>query len=399
MLGIRIENLFGHFTYDFQLANGRITILTGPNGFGKTTIIKCLQAIGDSDLRFFLELYFDKFEVYTEEERIVIEKQGENLIVNGYEIEGKYVSLWTKGINLNSRLEGYQERKSDILNEYSHILYQMRALLGEVKLIQEQRLLKESPYVRTVRSIDDNREYQNRMVNIVEEVPVGLRKTIMKTGSEYSKVANELDSTFPERLFHQISGITEMEFHEKMKQMRIKVTKLIQNGISIGKILEDIAFRQEDARALKVYFDDFDKKYDTYSKMIEQLELFRDIVNRRFRFKHMEISVENGFRIIDEESGTPIRLSTLSSGEKEIIVLFYKLLFEIPDKVFLLIDEPEISLHIAWQRMFAEDMKKIAELKELTVLVATHSPQIINGNRDIQVDLGELYKNGFNKGK
>ena len=89
----------------------------------------------------------------------------------------------------------------------------------------------------------------------------------------------------------------------------------------------------------------------------------------------------------------------LSSGEKETIVLFYNLLFEISSGEILLIDEPEISLHIAWQRMFINDLKKIAELRNLTILVATHSPQMISGNRNIQIDLGELYKNGLSERK
>lgn len=113
----------------------------------------------------------------------------------------------------------------------------------------------------------------------------------------------------------------------------------------------------------------------------------------------MEISYTRGLVVIDETSGRPIHLSRLSSGEKEIIVLFYNLLFENSDGGFLLIDEPEMSLHIAWQRMFIEDLKKISELRKLTLLIATHSPQIINGNRNIQIDLGELYKNGLNQRK
>ena len=104
-------------------------------------------------------------------------------------------------------------------------------------------------------------------------------------------------------------------------------------------------------------------------------------------------------KVIDEVSGKPIPLSRLSSGEKEILVLFYNLLFENTDGGILLVDEPEMSLHIVWQRMFIDDLKKIAALRNLTVIIATHSPQIINGNRNIQIDLGELYKDGLNKTK
>lgn len=41
--------------------------------------------------------------------------------------------------------------------------------------------------------------------------------------------------------------------------------------------------------------------------------------------------------------------------------------------------------------MFAEDIKTIMNLKGLKVIVATHSAQIVNGNSDIQIDLGACY--------
>ena len=37
------------------------------------------------------------------------------------------------------------------------------------------------------------------------------------------------------------------------------------------------------------------------------------------------------------------------------------------------------------------DLEKVAELGNLKVIVATHSPQIINNRWDLQIDLGELY--------
>lgn len=85
-------------------------------------------------------------------------------------------------------------------------------------------------------------------------------------------------------------------------------------------------------------------------------------------------------------------MSQLSSGEKQEIILFYKLIFETPENTLLLIDEPEISLHIAWQKKFMDDLYKIIKFKNLNVIVATHSPQIINHRWENQIDLGELYE-------
>jgi predicted ATPase len=53
-----------------------------------------------------------------------------------------------------------------------------------------------------------------------------------------------------------------------------------------------------------------------------------------------------------------------------------------------LIDEPETSMHVAWQIEFIRDLKKITKIKPLSFIVATHSPDIINDNTFI--DLYEL---------
>jgi predicted ATP-binding protein involved in virulence len=53
----------------------------------------------------------------------------------------------------------------------------------------------------------------------------------------------------------------------------------------------------------------------------------------------------------------------------------------------ILIDEPELSLHITWQEQFLDDIKQITELSGLDVLIATHSPQIIGTHWNWTVEL------------
>jgi len=48
--------------------------------------------------------------------------------------------------------------------------------------------------------------------------------------------------------------------------------------------------------------------------------------------------------------------------------------------MILLIDEPEISLHVIWQEEFMADLEEIAKVRKQQMIIATHSPQII-GNR------------------
>lgn len=65
----------------------------------------------------------------------------------------------------------------------------------------------------------------------------------------------------------------------------------------------------------------------------------------------------------------------LSSGEKQLLVILLTVLVQDNKPAILLMDEPEISLHIEWQRKL---IKHIRELNpNVQIIIATHSPDII----------------------
>lgn len=402
MKAIKIKKLFGRFDYEIDLAEDGMTILTGPNGFGKSTILQCINAASNSNLEYFFSLDFERFEILMQEpeDHLVIVKKQNSLCINGDMISKQDFLLWKRGSRgrvLISEENRVVERPLEIqVKRVSYIINLMQSRIGTVFTIEEQRLLTAEKR-SIIRSSEVRREVEEHIVQVVETIPRKLRILISKVASEYSRVANELDSTFPQRLFNEKNGVSEDEFDEKLESMQRKVEKLSKYDISnIGK-LGDIQFRKEDARALKVYFEDFEEKYRQYEALINKLEMFTEMVNDRLLFKRVCI-FEDTLQVVDNDNPEKkLALSQLSSGEKETVVLFYQLLFEVPDGVILLIDEPEISLHIAWQRKLAEDLKKIVEQKRLTAIIATHSPQFINGNRRIQVDLGKLYKDGLSQ--
>lgn len=372
-----------------NMKNG-IIILSGPNGFGKTVLLDCINAISMSDLLFFLNLKFESFEIRkSETEGILIERQSNGLKINNeIELSDEEIKILSIGRIDRNMAEETSRKFSNVLNE-------MQSLLGRVGYIKEQRLIDIETNSKVSRTVS-SRKYSSRLLHAVSSIPRKFEDQVRSLDSKYSQLSTELDRTFLKRLFDLKDGIDKLEFDAQIDQMRKKIKKLSDSGIARMGTLDVTEFKKEDARALKIYFEDFDRKYQIYEKMIEQIELFKKIVDIHFLFKHLEITDGKNIEIIDNDTGEKIRLDSLSSGEQEILVLYYRLLFEIPEETIVLIDEPEISLHIAWQRMFVNDLKKIAELKNIFAIVATHSMQIVSGNRNIQYDLGEMYKNGLN---
>jgi predicted ATP-binding protein involved in virulence len=56
----------------------------------------------------------------------------------------------------------------------------------------------------------------------------------------------------------------------------------------------------------------------------------------------------------------------------------------------VLIDEPELSLHVLWQASFIDDLAQMRKVNNLSFLLATHSPTLINGREDLKRSLDVL---------
>ncbi|MEG0093958.1 MAG: AAA family ATPase [Bacilli bacterium] len=73
-----------------------------------------------------------------------------------------------------------------------------------------------------------------------------------------------------------------------------------------------------------------------------------------------------------------IDMSDLSSGEKQIVSLFCHLYLAENKSYFVIIDEPELSLSVPWQKIFVEDIKNSALCNG--IIAATHSPFIYDND-------------------
>ena len=421
MMQFKVEKLFGRFNYDLQLNKEGLTILTGPNGFGKSTILKCIEALskGVLGVSYYFTLDFEKIEVILENYKITIQKEKDKISINGIKFSKKQFEnvierldrrpymrridkdTWIDRRNGNyiSTNDYFKEIYSDdeeILYEFnengsSDLVKEMKKIgsyIGKIYFIREQRLIAEKYNPRT----------EQRMVNVINELPDKFRELVLRISNDYSRVANKLDSTYPNRLFSNEEKIDEEEYRQKILIMNEKFEKLNKYDLSNMQKSEGVVFKEEHAKALKIYFDDFDEKYKVYEDLIIKLDMYTDIINSRLKFKNIKISRNDGIKIVDvENEGKTIPLNNLSSGEKQEIVLFYELIFESGNNELLLIDEPEISLHIAWQKMFMDDLLRIVKYKGINAIVATHSPQIINNHWERQIDLGEIYGEQFDK--
>ena len=120
--------------------------------------------------------------------------------------------------------------------------------------------------------------------------------------------------------------------------------------------------------------------------MIEELEVEKSILNsinllvETFNLYLIEDKklIVNSSEVYVEIKGGQHSVNDLSSGERHILTFLTLVLFEAQDRNFLIIDEPEISLNIKWQRELMLLLSKL--LPETQIIVASHSPALAKRN-------------------
>lgn len=125
-------------------------------------------------------------------------------------------------------------------------------------------------------------------------------------------------------------------------------------------------------------------------EIYEKLNLFKSIFDSRNSVTWKKVFfTREGLKVYDcsnPDERKEIPLHVLSSGEKHDFVMFYELIFNAEPNSLILIDEPEISLHITWQEEFMDNLLTICNTNNMQSIVATHSPNIINGHFDLIVE-------------
>lgn len=413
-----IKGLFGRFNYEINFSDNGVNIITGPNGYGKTTILKVLDSIATQKWDYFTSLDFKKINIITSKGEIKIVKAKDSIKINDVKIP---VREDRKKVDFEDYIENapfleildnnlIYDRRVDRVFTFSELYYRytfsgglsplgMRLLRSEDE--QKIRILNQiSDTLGEVRFISAHRLYLkkrdrregSKIVSVIDSLPERLKNLISETYDEYALTANSLDSTYPNRLLEAKLGIDgDDEYQELLKMANAKFSKLKEYRLANLAMIEKSEYNKKFSTALKIYFDDFYKKYEVFKPLIRKLDLFKKVINNRFTYKKISISKEKGFEVVDNKNNKKIiELRDLSSGEQQEIVLFFDLIFNTKPNYILLIDEPEISLHILWQKMFLDDLMEIVKDSSINIIVATHSPQIINNHWDIQYDLGEI---------
>ena len=280
-----------------------------------------------------------------------------------------------------------------------HILYlpTYRRIEQELKVVLDGKIDNEDFINRRIPSLRySNSNNNNNYTELIEfgmcDVESAITDTLTFLKDSFRSNLNELtlsylgdivDKKYNTTSFEKLDFIDDSTIHQIMN--RVDETILSKNRKD--KLFETIRGIKE--RGVKYEHDKvvchyFLKLYDSHKELCLNEATMRDFVNVCNTYlENKSIFYDSqsfNYVIKSKYNGDDIKLFQLSSGEKQIVSLFSHLYLSGKRNYLVLIDEPELSLSVKWQKMFLEDVKNGQFCKGLVAV--THSPFIFDNSLD-----------------
>lgn len=385
----------GHFLPD-------VNIIIGRNGTGKTTFMNILHGVLAADVTSLSENEFDSA-------RITLIKGKRRRTIKATKIEDENVPFPWIEYQISQRkymlrlveFEGrrYTSAMRNRIQEEALLIRTELEELVSVTSLSVYRLRHDDDYeVRDVRgrqivSPVDYRlgqalrgltQYQLELSQKAREVSSKLQSDVLASilyGEEDAKnVGYELDFNSSDEQMRLTSAYAQLNslnaeirkkirFHVSSIEETIKNIAEIDDSESVSKKIDikPLEALRKTRRIIDLSLAAENKTQEIYS----QINIFLRIIKEFITDKTFEFEAGN---LVIRTSDGPIGHERLSSGEKQLIILMIEALLQGRQPHIFLADEPELSLHIAWQRMVIPAVMEINPNAQ--VIAATHSPEI-----------------------
>ncbi|AVQ88642.1 ABC transporter ATP-binding protein [Plesiomonas shigelloides] len=395
--------------------NDDVNIIIGKNGTGKTTFMNILHAILSVDIDAIENNDFESVVIKLKDDKKIRTIRAEKINdertpfpIIKYQISRKnhfvrLISSDDKRYSLHYRRRASEESNlirielSKLVSLSSLSVYRLRS--GEDFEVRDKHGFRPVTPVdfRLSQLLQQLTHYQLDLSQQARDIATNLQKEVLAS-ILYSKEDSEqtgygLDFNKEKEKENLISAYNQLNAGD------IAIKRKINFHVdAIDKTVSELKKQQSEKKRISIDFRSLEayrktQKIITMSLRAEKetslifspISLFTNILSsfitdKKFKFIGGELEIHNGYGVIDNDA--------LSSGEKQLLILFIETLLQRSQPYVFLTDEPELSLHIAWQR------KIIPAIKELNpnaqIIAATHSPEVASRYRNAIFDMEKV---------
>lgn len=433
------DGVHGYLSFEVNF-NTDVTFIIGINGSGKTTVLKLIQALLTPDIYTLCTTVFSNIELLCRiDDRDVyfsaISKD-DLLTISVSDIQERLIIRRIIDREVNTL-----HQKPDDVDNYARLIdaIQPHAVIQYIKKLSSPMFLGldrrtfeigglgafEEPSLleRRIRSSRSANRISGSLGASLAEVQVLAIDYMRCLRAQQEKLGNELRESIILAAFQyetlesfQINKPTEQDIYELERKKNEIISAANSLGVNPNKLdntvtpffnnmsnLTRIIMGNKDNKNNRIAewlvnklqvsrIDILVKQIESYHnkerEIFENIERLKQSVNLFFGDSGKQLVVTPGGELAIELPGQPLtNIQALSSGERQIVVMLAQITFneQASSAGVFIVDEPELSLHLAWQESFVDAVHKIAPMMQ--IIMATHAPSIVRDRHDKCIDL------------
>lgn len=453
---IRIQGLFGMYAYNLpeEGALSNAAILYGENGFGKSTILRLafhlLSAATNRGHRNALfDTYFHTLEVDLSNGILL---GATRHLATEHEVQGKakkislyikkdqdVIALWDwapKGSLHDTAYHlAWDERGDRIFNfrkeepsfavdadKYGEEVYieALAALTPTTFILNADRRLdsdsvsdpSDEMELRRVMRYEEPKRInelvvRSREIALSQAINSAARWISKKAVHSANRGSENVHQAYSQVLKHLVSSrkavgeiIDINELQKQLSNIEAKTAEFakyeLSTPLNVAEFKKSLGAKSKPkstlaAGLLKPYIDSLNGRLAALDLIYELVDKFVGTVNDFLSDKKISYKVSQGFSV-QNAKGFPLDWGNLSSGEQQLLLLFCYVLTGRDKPCVFIIDEPEISLNVKWQRQLIRSLLEITQGSEIQFIFASHSMELLAQHRQRVVRL--VNKNG-----
>lgn len=411
---VTVSGFWGRHIADCSF-NQDVNVIIGRNGTGKTTFMNLLHAALTVDLEELGDNEFDEIIISLIDGRKSRAIKVKKLVSSGYPFLTVEYKISNRKYPLRAFAHSDETRipigfKKKMLEEASRVKDKLNTLVNLSSLSvyrlknSEEFEVKDRGGRRLVSPIDfrlmqlrtDITKYQYELSAQARQISLELQKdvlvSILYSDENTSQMLPRHYDVVSEKS-NLISAYKRLGTYDTVVHRKISThVAAIEGAVSAiyhGKPNVDVGekeFAAIDAfgrtnKIVEMSLKAEERAKEIFSQATLFISILKDFIpDKEFEFNVAELKV---FRIGKVKEEIPI--SKLSSGEKQLIILLSEALLQRGGACVYLADEPELSLHIAWQRMILPAIKKLNPNAQ--IIAATHSPEVASKYKNNIIDM------------